>query len=101
VSHTTDGTRKIFYKRLAVVPLDFPSKAQIILPFQATHIVISNESNKRATLFSFNGTALDGELFKKESPITFDGISEGKMWFKRDGKENDQPGEVRVWAWRK
>lgn len=100
--HRTTGNRTFFYKKLSVGAQangSFPSQAQIKFPFQATHVIISNDSDQTDLTFSFNTPDIDGELFKKEQPVTFDGISVGKLWF---FKETDKPNaQVRVWAWRK
>lgn len=99
---TVAGKRTFFYSKISVgAQADgaFPSQAQIKIPFQATHVIISNDSDKTDVTFSFNRPNIDGELLKKEQPITFDGLSIGKIWFfKTLGGENAQ---VRVWAWRK
>lgn len=100
--HQTIGQRTFFYKKISVGAQAngvFPSNAQIKFPFQATHVIITNDSDKTNLTFSFNRPDVDGELLKKEQPVTFDGISAGKVWFfKEADKENVQ---VRVWAWRK
>jgi len=79
----------------------FLTKAQVEIPFTATHIIISNDSKKTNATFSFNGVAIDGELFKKETPITFDGCADNRIWFFRDGIASDtDDSQIRVWAWR-
>ena len=79
----------------------FPSRAQVEIPFTATHIIITNDSKKTNVTFSFNGVDIDGELFKKETPITFDGCANNKIWFFRDGISADTiKSQIRVWAWR-
>jgi hypothetical protein len=79
--------------------LGFDNKPSIQFPFTPTSIMISNESNLETLYFSFNGKDLDGILFNKETPITFDSGSWSKIYFAKSG--NDGPISVRVWAWRK
>jgi hypothetical protein len=79
--------------------LGFNKKPDIILPFTPTSLMISNESNDKTLYFSFNGSSLDGILFKKETPITFDHGAWTKLHFAKEA--GDPPIKVRVWAWRR
>src|SRR5690348_4677726 len=90
--------RNFFYKRISVGPTAFTNKPQIEIPFTATHIIISNDSTNNDVGFSFLKPALDGELFKNNAPITFDGVSVTKVWFMK--LANGQNPSVRIWAWR-
>lgn len=90
--------RNFFYRRISVNSSSFPSRAQIEIPFLATHLILTNDSDTQPISFSFLNPDIDGELFKKEQPIAFDGISVNKVWFFRTGSK---PVQVRVWAWRK
>lgn len=79
----------------------FSSKAQVEIPFTATHIIIANDSKKNDMTFSFNGRDIDGELFLKETPITFDGCANNKIWFFRNGTPAETiDSGIRIWAWR-
>lgn len=88
-----------FYKRVEVGD-QYPSKAQIEIPFTAQRIVISNESQQTDIAFSFNGSELHGELFKKDTPLVMDGVEQTKIWIKKINEGAALP-QVRVWAWRK
>lgn len=91
--------RNFFYKKLTVGAMgSFPNTAQIIIPFSATHLIIANDSTNNGIAFSFLRPDVDGELFEKNAPITFDGINVSKIWLKKiSATPNPQ---VRIWAWR-
>lgn len=97
------GRRKFFFKELEINSDGiFQSEPDIVFPFSPTHIIISNDSTKKDLYFSFNGNDIDGVLFANDSPITFDGLVESKIWFYKvdrvQGGENKAP--IRMWAWR-
>lgn len=77
----------------------FDKTSPIIFPFTPTSIMISNESNEKTLYFSFNGVDVNGILFEKETPITFDGGSWTKLFLARE--DATVPIKVRVWAWRR
>ena len=87
-------SKNFFYQRLDVGLKDFPSQAQVTIPFLATRLILSNDTDAELG-FSFQGPNLHGELFCDDDPIVFDGISVGKVWFKSVSNS-----KVRVWAWR-
>jgi len=89
------GGRNFFYKRIDVTDTDFPSAAQLNFGFQATRVIIVNDGNGPALTFSFSRPNVDGELFKDDGPLVFDGVGVGKLWFKAPLETS-----VRVWAWR-
>lgn len=90
---STSG-RNFFYKNVQITDIAFPSTPQIKLPFMASKVIISNDSDLQVD-FSFLKPNLDGELFCEDGPITFDCLGEGRLWFKSPGTAG-----VRVWAWR-
>ncbi len=95
------ATRGFFYTRIPISNATFPSTASIKFPFQATRVLIATRGVKQNEIveFSFQGTALDGELFPDDGPIGLDGLSEGRIWF-RSTIPSTPTAEVRVWAWR-
>lgn len=88
--------RNFFYLNTVISNLSFPNAPQIKLPFQASKIIIANDSDKSVLSFSFGIPDLDGELFCTDMPITFEGVGKGRLWFFTDGA----PNKLRVWAWR-
>ena len=104
MSHSTARTRNFHFELFDVLdPFDsnapFSVSKEIILPFSATHLIITNQANEKALFWSFNKNDIDGILIKNETPITFDGINVGKIYFNREAGGN-QGSEVRLWAWR-
>jgi len=94
--------RNFFYKRISVTEESFPSVAQIDFCFLATHvnITLDGDNNGEGILhFSFRKPHLDGELFCTDEPWVSDGISEGKLWFRKPVGGKDV--QVRIWAWRR
>lgn len=89
------GRRNFFYQRLNVTDLDFPDQEQLAFGFQATRVIIVNDGPASSLTFSFLRPNVDGELFADDGPLILDGVGVGKLWLKVD-----QPGDVRVWAWR-
>lgn len=87
-------SQNFFYKRAEIGSLEFPDEAQIKIPFQATRLIVSNDSDAQVDL-SFKHPSLHGELLKDDSPLVLDGVSVGKIWFR-----SQQNASVRVWAWR-
>ena len=88
------GIKTFFYKTTEIGDKAFPDDAQIKIPFLASRLIISNDSEKKLS-FSFSPPDIHGDLFRDDNPIVFDGISFGKIWFKAEENSN-----VRVWAWR-
>jgi len=88
--------RNFFYQRLVVSSDIFTNEHDIDFGFQATHVIISNDSTTDSIAFSFRKPFLDGELFCTDGPLVMDGLSEGRIWFKRISINDVQ---VRVWAW--
>ena len=93
------GTRTFHYERQDIVVLNFPSDAQFKFPFLATRVMIAARNLKAQEIisFSYNGVDLDGEIFPDDTPIAFDGLQQGKLWFKSNLQQNAQ---IRMWAWR-
>lgn len=91
---STMGSKTFFYKRIKVAIKDFESEAQVKIPFLATKIIISNDSDPRLD-FSFQAPELHGELFCDDDPIVMDNLSVGKVWFR-----SESTSEARIWAWR-
>jgi len=93
------GNRTFFYERQTISVTAFPSDAQFKFPFLATRVLIAvrNLKAQEFITFSYNGTDTDGELFPDDAPIAFDGVGQGKLWFKSN---QNQAAEIRVWAWR-
>lgn len=89
-----------YYKRLTISATAFPDEQQVHFPFSANHVIISSDSDQLYVKFSFLPPNLDGELFKKEQPIVFDGVHINRIWFSREANNKPNP-EVRVWAWKK
>jgi len=87
--------RNFFYDKKEIDAAAFPSKAQFIFPFQATRVIIVNDSSSNDIEFSFRKPHLDGEILSSDGPLVFDQLSEGKLWFRGTKKV-----WVRVWAWR-
>lgn len=87
-------SQNFFYKRSEIGSLEFPDEAQIKIPFQATRLIVSNDSDAQIDL-SFKHPSLHGELLKDDSPLVLDGVSVGKIWFR-----SPHSASVRVWAWR-
>jgi len=87
--------RTFFFISLPINAVSFPSEAQIILPFLATKIIIINDSKNQTIDFSFRRPNLDGILTDEDGAITFDGLSESKIWFRATASAN-----IRLWAWR-
>jgi len=87
-------SQNFFYKRSEIGLTEFPDEAQIKIPFQATRLIVSNDSDTQVDL-SFKHPSLHGELLKDDSPLVLDGVSVGKIWFR-----SPQNASVRVWAWR-
>lgn len=88
------SSKTFFYTRVKIAVKDFPSDAQIKIPFLASKIIISNDTDPRLD-FSFQAPHLHGELFCDDDPIVMDNLSVGKVWFK-----SESSSEARVWAWR-
>ena len=87
--------RNFFYFRDTVTDISFPSSPQIKLPFEASRIIMVNDSADQVLSWSFQKPNLDGELLCTDSPIVFDGLNEGRVWFKAPAD-----CEYRIWAWR-
>lgn len=79
--------------------LEFNKTPDIIFPFTPTSLMISNESNLKTIFWSFNSIDVDGFLFKKETPITFDNGTWAKIHFAKE--TGGEPILIRVWAWRR
>lgn len=86
--------KNFFYNRSEIGLTEFPDEAQVKIPFQATRLIISNDSDAQVDI-SFKRPSLHGELFKDDSPLVLDGVSVGKIWIR-----SQQNASVRVWAWR-
>jgi hypothetical protein len=86
----------VFYSRITINDVAFPNQAQMVFPYEMTHVVISRGNENVKIDFSFLRPHLHGELFCYDQPISFDGLNVGKLWFRADTQ-----AEVRVWAWRK
>lgn len=97
----TASRRSFFYKKLVVSATTFPDAAQVQFGFDATRVIICNDGagpNEDSFLtWSFLKPNVDGELFCADGPISFDEISEGKLWLKTD----TNPIQIRIWAWRR
>lgn len=97
------SNRGFFYKRISVTNIAYPSAPSVKLPFQATRVIIAHRNLKANEVISFSFQSptepLDGELFSDDVPLTMDGLSEGRLWFKTSQVQNAS-AEVRVWAWR-
>jgi len=90
--------RNFFYTELDVSVTAFPSTAQIKFPFQATRVIIA--MNGKADLhFSFQKPNIDGRLVPDDAPLAMDGLSEGRLWFKKVAV-GPAVLAIRVWAWR-
>lgn len=83
-----------FYERKEIGLRDFPDEAHMKIPFQATRLIIANDSDAQVD-FSFKKPALHGELMSHDNPVVLDGVNVGKIWFR-----SPQNASVRVWAWR-
>jgi hypothetical protein len=94
------GSRQKFYEDIAVTNSGFPSKATIIVPFQATHIILAPRNLKvnEIITYSFQGVDIDGQLLSEDGPFSFDGVSEAKIWFRTNQIQNASAA-MRVWAW--
>lgn len=94
------STRGFFYIRIPVSNTAFPSAPQIKLPFQATRIVLAPLFVKQNEIIQFSYLApnLDGELMTNDLSVAFDGLSEGRIWFRVVTPSST--AEIRVWAWR-
>lgn len=88
--------RNFFYKRLVISSTIFTNEHDIDFGFQATSVIITNDSTTDSIGFSFRKPYLDGELFCNDGPLVMDGLSEGKLWLKKISINDVQ---VRVWAW--
>lgn len=88
--------RNFFYERLTISKTSFSNEHDLDFGFQATHIIISNDSTTDSIAFSFRKSYLDGELFCYDGPLVMDGLSEGKLWLRKISVNDVQ---VRVWAW--
>ncbi len=80
--------------------LGFTRTPDIVFPSTVTHVMISNESNEKTLYFSFNGSDTDGILFRKETPISFDGLAISRLHFARE-QGGGVPIKIRVWGWRR
>ena len=88
--------RNFFYQRVTVpAGTVFTDAPQLTLPFQASRIIIARGEEKTSLAFSFLAPNVDGELLCDDGPITFDGLNEGRLWFRATAQTT-----VRVWAWR-
>lgn len=88
--------RRFFFEELTVNVTAFPEQPQMKFGFQATHVIVTNDS-KHSLDFSFLKPNLDGRLYEKDGPLALDGLSEGRMWFKVE--DATKPVKFRVWAW--
>lgn len=100
---TTVSGRNFFFDTFDVNQdfdiLGFNKQPDVTFPFTPTSIMISNESNLKTLFWSFNSVDVDGFLFKKETPITFDQGTWSKLHLaKESGGETIL---VRIWAWRR
>ena len=73
----------------------FTDAPDIKFGFQATHVIITNDT-KNTLFFSFLKPDLDGILYEKDGPLALDGLAEGRMWLRA---EAGKPTKVRIWAW--
>lgn len=92
--------RNFYYKKLLVSETAFPDAPQINFGFQATRVIIANDgagpTEDAFLTWSFLKPNIDGELFCADGPISFDGLTEGRLWLMNSGS----PIQIRVWAWR-
>lgn len=93
----TASKRSFFYKKLSVTASAFPDEPQLKFGFDATRVIIVNDHEDSTLTWSFLNPNIDGELFCADGPISFEGISEGRLWLKTSFEGSAQ---VRVWAWR-
>lgn len=84
-----------FFTEKEVSVTDFTDEPDIKFGFQATHVIITNDT-KNILFFSFLKPDLDGKLYEKDGPLALDGLAEGRMWLKA---EANKPTKVRIWAW--
>ena len=89
--------RNFFYDRLLITESDFQTGPDLKFGFQATSVMIVNDSDEETLGFSFRPDFLDGELFGCDGPWVADGLGEGRLWFRKSGIPDIS---VRVWAWR-
>lgn len=89
---TQAGT--IYYRNIETGLREFPDEPQVTLPFQASRVIISNDT-AAALAFSFQRPRLDGELFEGDDPLVLDGVGVGRIWLKTAATS-----KVRIWAWR-
>lgn len=90
--------RNFYYKRITVSATSFQDQDDLNFGFDATSVIISNDSDTDSIAFSFLNPHLDGELFCYDEPLVMDGLSEARLWFKKLTVNDVQ---VRVWAWRR
>lgn len=93
------GRRRFFFEELEITSPNFSEKENVNFGFEATRIIISNDTKNKVE-FSFlkDGNQLDGILYEKDGPISFEGCGEGRAWFRC---VTGKPTKVRIWAWGK
>ena len=92
----TQGPNRFYANIDVAAGIAFPSKAQLDFCFQATNVIISNDSDEDTLTYSFQRPKIHGELFCGDGPFAMDNIGAGKMWLRFEKGTN----KVRVWAWR-
>lgn len=98
MSHNINSRRTYFFDQIVITVATFPVAPQIKLPFKATHIVISNDSDDVSVKYSFLRPDIDGILLCDDQPFAMDGVSVDFVWFEKVAAGSDIP--VRVWGWR-
>lgn len=95
------SNRGFFYNRKIITATIYPSEQQFKFPFLATHILIAfrNLKNQEIIEFSFNRVEQDGELFPGDGPLSMDGLSKNRIWFKTNQFGQNAAAEIRIWAW--
>lgn len=92
-------SKRYFFKEMEVTKTAFSDDADMKFDFDATKIIIANDTSHRVEWIFIPGrdsAEIDGALQKRDQSICLENLNANRLWLRVIGLRKTK---VRVWAW--